>query len=238
VTPIDLFPDFFEAKKSGLKCLKGNLSQALPLDSSSCQILICQEGIEHLSDQLKAIKEFYRVLSKDGRLFITAPNYSHFRTKLSYLLNESEIYKRLPANELDDIWHSDSDEFYYGHIFMIGLQKLRVLGRLSGFKITRLHKVKISWTSLLLGLPIYPFAVIVSCLAYLRVMRKQRAFDKSTKKRIYREVLKYNIHPKVLFGRHLFVEFQKVDLTEAIPEPTKTGYSAPEPVKRLQSSLT
>ncbi|MGB0887585.1 MAG: class I SAM-dependent methyltransferase [Vicingaceae bacterium] len=35
---------------------------------ASSDYLICQEGIEHFSDQLASFKEFNRVLKKGGRL--------------------------------------------------------------------------------------------------------------------------------------------------------------------------
>jgi len=135
--PFDLFPEYFNI--DGLTCNRANINEGIPLDDKFGDLLICQEGIEHFSDQLLAFKNFNRVIKKGGNLLITTPNYSNLKAKLSYLSGESERFGSMMApNELDSVWMSKQDitsEVYYGHIFLVGIQKLRVLGQLSGFKI-------------------------------------------------------------------------------------------------------
>lgn len=147
--PLDLFPEFF--KTEGLKCERANIRDGLPVGNESADVLICQEGIEHFSDQYESLREFNRVLKPDGLLLITTPNYSNLRARMSYLLSESERFNSImPPNELDSIWMSQqdiTDEIYFGHIFLIGIQKLRVLAKLSGFKIKRYHPTRIKSTS-------------------------------------------------------------------------------------------
>ncbi len=43
----------------------------LTVASESIDYIICQEGIEHIPNQLKVLEEFNRVLKKDGVLLIT-----------------------------------------------------------------------------------------------------------------------------------------------------------------------
>ena len=65
----------------------------------------------------------------------------------------------MPPNELDDIWMADNSvtrEMYHGHIFMIGLQKLRILAVLSGFRIAEVRYMRLSKGSLLLFPFFYP----------------------------------------------------------------------------------
>src|SRR5690606_32869096 len=125
-------------------------------------LVVCQEGIEHFPDQLFVMREFARVLKKSGELLTTTPNVSQLRAKLSHLLTESEYYKRSAPSEMDSVAFSDKhtekqkDELYFGHVFLINLQKLRTLAVFSGLDIQRTFKTAISPTSLFLLPFLYP----------------------------------------------------------------------------------
>lgn len=138
--------------------------------------MICQEGLEHFTDQYEALKEFNRVLKDNGTLLITTPNYSNIQARLSYFLSESERFNsKMPPNELDSIWMSKqeiTDEIYFGHIFLIGIQKLRVLGKLSGFRIKKYHFTRARTTSLLFFPLRYPFIFISNWISYRKNLKK------------------------------------------------------------------
>jgi SAM-dependent methyltransferase len=209
--PMDLFPEYFEIQ--GLHCERANIKEGLPIERKSVDALICQEGIEHFSDQYEALKEFNRVLKINGTLLITTPNYSNIRGKLSYLLSESERFNStMPPNELDSIWMSKqeiTEEIYFGHIFLIGIQKLRVLAKLSGFKMEKYHFTQVKSTSLLLLPFFYPFIFISNWISYQKNLKKNKDFDTETKKEVYGEIFKLAINPKVLVGGNLMVSFVK-----------------------------
>ncbi len=80
----DLFPEYF--KYEDIKCERANVLERIPLNDKYADFVICQEGMEHFTDQFKALNEFNRVLKADGSLIITTPNYSNLRAKLSYFL--------------------------------------------------------------------------------------------------------------------------------------------------------
>ena len=208
---LDLFPEYFNIE--GLDCERANIAEGLPVENQVADCLICQEGIEHFSDQLNAFKEFNRVVKKNGKLIITTPNYSNLRAKMSYLLSESERFNSIIApNELDSIWMSKqniSNEIYYGHIFLIGVLKLRCIAKLNGFKIKHIQKTRIKSTSLLLFILFYPFILISNWITYRKRMRKNTEFDYETKKDVYGEIFKLSVSPKVLLDGHLFIEFEK-----------------------------
>jgi SAM-dependent methyltransferase len=212
VRAYDLFTDVF--KPGQINSEYADLTRTLPIESESCDIIICQEGIEHLADQLFALSEFNRILKPDGRLFITTPNYSSLRAKLAYLLLESETRNLMPPNELDSLWSppgTTSKRVYFGHIFMIGVQKLRMLGWLSGFRLREMHHTRINWTSALL-LPIfYPFIWLRSLLTYRRSLRRNTAFSDEQKRETYQRIRKLICDPKILVEQHLFVELTKVE---------------------------
>jgi SAM-dependent methyltransferase len=208
--PFDLFPEYFQVQ--GLECRRVNVMQPLPLDDGCADALICQEGMEHFPDQLSVLRHFNRVLKTQGILLITTPNYSNLSSRLSYLLTESERYNSImPPNEVDSIWMSDqslSDEIYYGHIFLTGIQKLRVLAVLAGFKIKRIIPTRIKSTSLILMFLFYPFVLFFNTMIYYKNLLKKRAPGRHIAE-TYREVFRYSIRPRILIDSHLIVEFEK-----------------------------
>lgn len=209
--PFDLFPEYFEIE--GIACIRANISTGLPLKDEAADGLICQEGIEHFSDQFGAFKEFNRVMKPGGILLITTPNYSNIRSKISYLLSESERFNStMPPNELDSVWMTKQNitsEIYFGHIFLTGIQKLRVLAKLAGFRIKKFHFTKAKSTSLILLPFFYPFIVASNWIAYRKNLRKNKGFDFATKKAVYSEIYKLATNPKILVAGNLMVEFEK-----------------------------
>ena len=224
--PLDLFPEYF--KVEGIECKRANISSGLPLEDKAADGLICQEGIEHFSDQLGSLKEFNRVLKPNGTLIITTPNYSNLRSKVSYLLSESERFNSImPPNELDSIWMSKqniTNEIYFGHIFLIGIQKLRVIARLSGFKIKKCHFTRIKSTSLILLPFFYPFILISNWITYKKNLRKNEDYDYNTRKSVYQELFKLSINPKILIGSHLMVEFIKEQDYQDVSKQLKSAH--------------
>ncbi|MDZ4205128.1 MAG: class I SAM-dependent methyltransferase [Bacteroidales bacterium] len=208
--PFDLFPEYFML--TDIECKPADIADKIPVNDSHADMLICQEGIEHFSDQLKAFKEFNRVLKINGKLLITTPSHSNLASKLSYLLFESETTKQMPPNEIDDIWMSDKTmpkKIYHGHIFLIGLQKLRILAKLSGFKIHEIKYLRISKGSLLLFPLLYPFIFISSYLRYFRNLSKLKEIQTPGKIAVYKEQLRININPKNLLNKHTFIILEK-----------------------------
>ena len=224
--PLDLFPEYFNIE--GLDCKRANISEGLPVVDACSDYLICQEGIEHFSDQLASFKEFNRVIKKGGGLIVTTPNYSNLRAKMSYLLSESERFNSIIApNELDSIWMSKediTDEIYYGHIFLIGILKLRCFAKLSGFKIKHIQPTQVRTTSLFLLLLFYPFILISNWITYRKRLRKNKDFDDVTKREVYHEIYKLSINPKILVDGHLFVEFEKEKELSEIARDLKSNH--------------
>jgi SAM-dependent methyltransferase len=225
--PMDLFPEYFNVE--GLTCQKADIQDRIPSDDKSSDYVVCQEGIEHFSDQLHALKEFSRVLKIGGSLLVTTPNYSSIRSRLSYFLSESERYNKImPPNELESVWFSNddkSDEIYLGHVFLIGIQKLRMLARLSGFEIVDIQFTRARPTSTALLPVFYPFIFLSNWINYRKNLKKKDGFDKAAKKKIYREIFKLGTNTKLLVGSHLFVRFEKkMDVSQV--KENLLGYAA------------
>jgi SAM-dependent methyltransferase len=209
----DLFPEYFKVEE--LECHRANINEGIPIDKQTADFLICQEGIEHFTDQMASFKEFNRVLKKGGGLLITTPNYSNMRAKMSYLLSESERFNSILApNELDSIWMSKqniTNEIYYGHIFLIGILKLRCIAKLAGFKIKHIEFTRVKSTALILTFLFYPFILLSNWITYRRRLSGNKDFDSELKKEVYKEIFHLSINPKILVDGHLFVEFEKTN---------------------------
>ena len=146
-------------------------------------------------------------MKERGTLVITTPNHSNLKHKLSYLLNESERHSRLmPVNEYDSIWFNRDSigNQYYGHVFLIGVTKLRLLAKIAGFKIRKVHFSELKPSNVFLFIFFYPFILFASLSSYFRNVRK-----KPHAKESYLEVLKLSIDPRILLDGSLIVEFEK-----------------------------
>lgn len=208
VHSFDLFPQYFN--QEDLECSKADINKGLPLKHSSTTFLVCQEGIEHFQDQLLALKEFNRIITTGGYLLVTTPNHSSLASKIAYLVFESESTKGMPPNELNDIWMSEDDfkKIYFGHIFLIGAQKLRTLAKCAGFKLRSVEKSVLSKGSLAAFPLIYPFILIRSYLNYVRNLRKT-SLPKKIAKSVYKEQFLLNINPTILVSKNLIMLFEK-----------------------------
>ncbi|MFH1714630.1 MAG: class I SAM-dependent methyltransferase [Elusimicrobiota bacterium] len=206
--PIDLFPEYF--KIQGMACIKADMTEELPIENASIDYIISQEGLEHISDQAKVFKEFNRVLKNKGELLITTPNFSNLQSRLYHFLSESEkTLSFMPPNEIDSIWMTNENEnrdIYFGHIFLIGVQKLRLLAKLAGFKIKSVEKTKLKTTSLLLFIILYPLILLINFITYRRNLKKYKSLDP---KKTFHEIFKLSVNPGILLGSHLFIIFQK-----------------------------
>lgn len=218
VESYDLFPELFDVE--GMTCSRADLSERLPISDAHADLVLCQEAIEHVPDQLGMLRELSRILKPGGRLILSTPNVSNLRARLSGFLLESELFNRLPPNELDAVWLAaeDRDDVYFGHLFLIGAQRLRVLARIAGFRIARVLPTKWSAMSVILGVT-WPLIALASVSAGWRTLRRTDA-DPARKRAIFREMIALNLNPQVLFGKKLFLELVK----DADPHEVAQGF--------------
>lgn len=204
VKAFDLFPHFMKLKE--IKAEYADLTEILPIESNSVDYIICQEGIEHVPNQLKLLEEFNRVLKEDGILLITTPNYSQVSARLSRLFLESDYWQRMPPTEIDSIWfaENDSNKLYFGHLFLLGVQHFQSLLTFAGFKTEKRIKTEIGNTSLILGIMLYPLFVCVTLVSWMFYKRKNTHVEQVTRDKILRKRVKLNLLPKTLFCKHIF----------------------------------
>ncbi|MDH5255095.1 MAG: methyltransferase domain-containing protein [Gammaproteobacteria bacterium] len=210
VIALDLFPKFMKAP--GITARMADLRQPLPLADECADYVICQEGIEHIPDQLAALCEFNRILKPGGQLVITCPSISHARARLAHLLVENDSWRRMPPSVVDTVWvtNADVDRIYFGHLFLIGVQRLTTLLGIAGFRVTERRRTDIGASSVVLGVLFYPLVALASLLAYRTYARKQRkSIPPEVGKPVWWEHLVLNLSPTTLFCKHVFWVAQK-----------------------------
>jgi SAM-dependent methyltransferase len=215
VRALDLFPEFMRAP--GLRGEHGDMGRRLPLEDACADYALCQEGIEHVSDQLSLLGEFNRILKPGGRLILTTPNSSHLRARLAHFCFESDTTRRMPPTEVDSIWFDSSNDerIYFGHLFLLGVNRLLTFARLAGFALERRLRTDLSPTSLMV-LPLGCPAILgVSTLAYLRSRSRFESVPPAIRRAIFWEHVRVNCAPSTLLCKHIFWVLRKQrDLAE------------------------
>jgi SAM-dependent methyltransferase len=222
VIALDLFPEFMKVSEIGASY--ADLSEKLPIDDESVDYIICQEGIEHMPNQLYVLQEFNRVLKKNGVALITTPSNSHIRARLSYFLFETDFYKRMPPTEIDGVWfaNNNQEKLYFGHLFLLSVQHLQTLLTISGFRTERRIKTDVGSTSLILGFILYPIFILFSFLTYFSYKNKNQHVDKYTRTKILWDRVKLNILPTTLIYKDIFWIVRKMDNLDVTVERLKS----------------
>ncbi len=185
-----------------------DVQKTLPIESNSADVVILQEVIEHLPNQLFTIQEIFRILRKDGELFITTPSRSSLQARLAYLIFESEHLRSTPWGAIDGIWgENEKGEKYFGHLWLIGAQQLRTFGIISGFRAMKVHWTEIGKTSAFFISFFYPLIFLLSLRALYRDMRKKNDRQGYREEKI--EQFKLNISLNQLLSKYSFYSLYK-----------------------------
>ena len=197
-----------------------DMNERLPIDSNHADIILCQEGIEHLQDQFFIFSEFNRILKKGGILILTTPSISNLRSKLAYLFMETENFKRLPYNEIDALWRvdrtSNKPKIYFGHLFLITCSKLFTISKINGFRLREQILTKISPSYFFLCILFYPLILLSNAISYLKYL-KDNKLRTDVKDNIMRETFLMNINYKTLISKHTFWILEKnMSISETI----------------------
>lgn len=204
VQPYDIFPE-----NCKLPDTPGyiDLQQPFPIPDNSVDMVVLQEVLEHLPNQAFALAEIARILKPGGELFLTTPTRSSLISKIAHLGFESENLRAAPEGESSGVWLDKKDgRKYFGHLFLIGVQQLRALALIGGFKSMRVHRSELSKSSAWLFPLLYPFVVFTS---YRAMKRGQRKAKNSGHANEVREQFRLNIDPKVLTNKYLIASLTK-----------------------------
>jgi len=116
--------------------------------------------------------------------------------------------KLTPWGPLDSVWLQvgQDNRKCYGHLWLIGIQQLRTLAMVAGFRSVEVKRSELSRSSAFLMLALYPLVLLISARALLRGMRKSR--DPAMRQG-YREQFRLNIDPFNLTNKFLIAVLRK-----------------------------
>jgi 2-polyprenyl-3-methyl-5-hydroxy-6-metoxy-1,4-benzoquinol methylase len=139
-----------------LSAAAADMEGALPFPDASFDYVACLEGIEHVVDRHKTLREFRRVLAPGGRLVLTTPNLMSLRARLAFAFAGQRAFKS-HVDEHTSVWgvSPDGTRTYHGHAFLLTYFQLRYSLYHCGFRIRRMMPSNWSVSSLL-TLPLAP----------------------------------------------------------------------------------
>jgi SAM-dependent methyltransferase len=172
--------------------IKGDMTQTLPLETKSVDVLLCIDGIEHISNQYGFVAEVNRVLKSGGKFIISTPNISSLRSRWKWLTTGHHHKCDTPLDE--------NNPSPLHHINLISFQDIRYLLHTNGFIIDRIATNRIKFVSWL-----YMFFVPISYFLTSLIYKKEKQGTAALKKEIKRAMFSR----PVLFGETLIVRAVK-----------------------------
>ncbi len=201
----DLFPNQNKFTTTTVK--KIDLQKPFAIEDASLDLVLCCETMEHLPNQYFLFTEISRILAAGGTCFISTPNSSSLRSRFSQFMMESEHYGAPAPNELNAFtqWEGSTDG-YFSKLFISGVLRLRTLAALNHLNLQKVHRTKRSSTSRILLLLWFPVLYFFS----RKALKKQIKNDPAHKD-VYQAIFDLNRSANVLLGKHLIMEFKKIE---------------------------
>lgn len=171
--------------------LIGDMVKDIPLEENSINVLICIDGIEHISQQFHFVKEVNRILKAGGEFIFSTPNISSLRSRWRWFMTGHHNKCKTPLDE--------NNPSPLHHIGMISFPEIRYLLHTNGFQIEKVteNRIKpISWLYVIF----VPFSFLFTSLVYYNYGKKEGT---ST---INKEVKKTMFSKAVLLGETLIVK--------------------------------
>jgi len=169
----------------------GDMCKTLPLSDESCDVVVCIDGIEHISKQFDFVKDIYRILRNQGECIISTPNISSLRSRWKWLTTGHHHKCNSPLDE--------NNPSPLHHIGMISFPEIRYLLHTNGFTISEIktNRIKpISWVFLLL----LPLVYLSTYFVYHKTGKKQHVEE------INKSVFSRMFSKEILFGETLIVK--------------------------------
>ena len=93
----DIDPRFFKAE--GIECRRMDMNIALEAPDASFDYVVCLEGLEHLENPFRFVRECHRVLRWGGQLVLSTPNILNLASRLKYFFSGFYALCPKPINE-------------------------------------------------------------------------------------------------------------------------------------------
>ena len=179
----------------------GDMTEKLPVSDNSVDILVCIDGIEHISRQFDFVQEVHRILKEGGEFILSTPNISSIRSRWKWFTTGHHHKYNAPLDE--------NNPSALHHIGLIDFPGIRYLLHTNGFK---LNQVTTNWIK-----PISWFFLIFVPLIYLSTSWVYYKTGKKQKTRkINKKVFRTMFSKEVLFGETLITKATKIQLTTKV----------------------
>lgn len=143
-----------EAKRKGIKVYNNDLNMKLPIRSSSIDVIIANQVIEHLYDSDVFVKEIYRILKPKGYVIVSTNNLASWHNIFSLFFGKqpfpSDVCRDPSIGKLFVLW-AGGDSGHLSHIRIFTYYGLRELFEYYGFK-----------SGKIVGVGYYPFLGFIS----------------------------------------------------------------------------
>lgn len=169
----------------------GDMTEVLPIEDNSTDILVCIDGIEHINRQFDFVKEVNRILKDGGEFIISSPNISSLRSRGKWLMSGHHHKCNNPLDE------NNPNPLH--HIGMISYPEIRYMLHINGFKIQNVTTNRIKWVSWLYLL-ILPFVYLMTTGIYHKAGKREGL------SKINKQIKKVMFSKAVLFGETLIVK--------------------------------
>jgi len=173
---------------------QGDMTESLNLPDSSCDIVVCIDGIEHIRKQFDFVSEVNRILKNEGEIIISTPNISSLRSRWKWFVTG---HHHKCASPLDE-----NNPTSLHHIGMISFPEIRYMLHTKGFTIieVKTNRIKpINWLYIIF----LPLVFISTYFVYTKTGKKQGTSDLN--KSIFKKMFSRNL----LFGETVIVKAKK-----------------------------
>jgi len=194
--------DINEAKQD---YIIADMNKALPFDSEEYDAVICMEGIEHIFETNRFIKELSRITKRGGLLILTLPNISCYYSRLMFICT-GNFFQFWPTKGRHNI--DNQSILDYGHINPIGWQQIVFLFEHHGVSIEDLYGNKIKRK---IFLPAYIPFILLGFFWLKRKYAKElnaKNFAKEQEK-YYKKIEKLSFKRSALLSRNIILKLRK-----------------------------
>ena len=163
----DVVPVELDAKKWKLPSVPPvltDLGRPLPFNDKKFDLVICMEGLKHLTDVATAISEFSRVLKNDGRLLLTIPNDLCMQSRARYFLDGWVDTDWISPMDLTS--QNEKDHFHLNSL--VSLPYLYYLLEKSGLRIVKTGADRFRFWSVVIALICYPAIYLATVIKLKR----------------------------------------------------------------------
>lgn len=190
----DLYPENFQVPH--LTCQRVDLNRKLPYANDYFQYIICLESVQLLENLSHLIREFSRILKKEGMLIIALPNVLNIQSRFRFLIRgDRRFFKprsQLPATAVE--WAKVT-------INPVSFREVELALKRYKYSITTILSTKIK-PKIYLYFPLIWFIRIFTWVDNL--------FSKDKRKKLFYRTL---ISREVLLGEKLIIVAQKISET-------------------------